>query len=101
MNGSRLRPKVVLRWGIGLAVAGLLLAVLVPQVFFSVILPTSTSSPLDQGLMAFVDVLTRVLALGVVPLGVAFIGAGIVMTYLDRLLGVAQPEFEKGAAPVE
>ncbi|WP_431220568.1 hypothetical protein [Leifsonia xyli] len=98
---TRLRPKVVLWWGIGLTAGGLLLAVLVPQLFYNLALPAGGPRPIDQGLLLSVDVLTRVLAQGVVPVGAALIAAGVVMTYLARLLGVAAPEHDKGAAPVE
>ena len=107
MNESRLRPKVVLWWGIGLAAAGLLLSVLVPQLFYAVALPDEGPTPLDQGLILFVDVVTRVFAQGVVPLGVALIGAAVVMSYIARRLAPAdlpatdRSADDKGAAPVE
>ena len=87
MTESKLRPRVVLWWGIGLAAGGLLLSVLVPQLFYNIALPVSGPTPLDQGLLVVLDVLTRVLAQGVVPVGAGLIGAGVVMAYIARQAG--------------
>ncbi len=88
MNESRLRPKVVLWWGIGLAVVGLSLSVLVPQLFYSAALPAGGPTPLDQGLLTILDLVTRIFAQGIAPLGIGLIAASVVMTYVARLFGV-------------
>ena len=87
MTESKLRPRVVLWWGIGLTAGGLLLSVLVPQLFYTIALPSSGPTRLDEGLLTVLDLFTRVLAQGVVPVGAALIGAGVVMAYVARVAG--------------
>ena len=101
MIESKLRPKVVLWWGISLTTAGVLSSVLIPNVAFNFVMAGHGSTPVDQGLLMLVDISMRVVAQGLAPLGVALVGAGIVMEYVTRLLGTRSPENEKSAAPVE
>ena len=85
MIESKLRPKVVLWWGIGLALAGMLLEVLVPGLSVD-LLNAQPRATVDQGLLVLLDVCTRVITQAIAPLGVALIGASVVMAYVGRLL---------------
>ncbi|WP_431277394.1 hypothetical protein [Leifsonia poae] len=82
-----LRPKVVLWWGIGLTVGGVGLAVLLPYVGYSLVSQTSVSNGLDQGLLVLLNMFVQLISQVLPPLGVALIGASVVMTYVGRLLG--------------
>lgn len=83
MKESRLRPRVVLWWGIGLTAGGLLLTLLVSQFGYSVV--QTADGDVTVGMVATVDVVTRLFTQVIAPLGVALIGAGIVMAYVARL----------------
>jgi len=85
VNESKLRPKVVLWWGIGLAIGGLLLAILVPNLSYT-LLDMQGGATVDQGLMLLLDVCTRIIMQAIAPLGIALIGASVVMAYVGRLL---------------
>ncbi|SEH81463.1 MULTISPECIES: hypothetical protein [unclassified Leifsonia] len=85
MKESKLRPKVVLWWGIGLTIGGLLLAVLVPNLSYT-FLNAQGGATVDQGLMLLLDVCTRIIMQAIAPVGVALIGASVVMAYVGRLL---------------
>ena len=98
MNESRLRPKVVLWWGVGLTAGALLLMTLFTQFSYGVI--NAASGEIPVGLMV-TDVVLRILTQLVAPLGVVLIGASVVMAYVARLVGARVPADEKGAAPVE
>jgi hypothetical protein len=82
MNSSRLRPKVVIWWGIAVAVGGALLVVLVPWVVGGVI---GFRSQGDQDFLVTVDTILQVARSVLPPLGGALIAAGIVMAYVERL----------------
>jgi hypothetical protein len=86
---SKLRPKVVLRWGIGLTIAGVLVTLLLPQLAYTAVQQPSSAADIGQGLVLLVDLLTRVIAQVLAPLGVALIGAAVVMSYVARLLAPA------------
>ncbi|MDR6969793.1 hypothetical protein [Leifsonia shinshuensis] len=86
MNGSRLRPRPVLWWGIGLTLGGVLLTLLLPQLGYTLTLQHDASTGVDQGMLVGIDLVVRVVAQVVPPLGVALIGASLVMTYVGRLL---------------
>jgi len=91
---SRLRPKVVLWWGIGLAAAGLLLNLLLPQVGYAVI-QVNGSTRMDQGMLLALNVVVDLIRQTLLPLGIALIAASVVMAYIARLLGVrddAEPD---------
>ena len=83
---SKLRPKVVLWWGIALTVAGLLLAMLMPQLAYTAVQQPSAASGVDQALLTLLDLVVRVIGQVMAPLGVALIGAAVVMQYVGRLL---------------
>lgn len=82
---SRLRPKVVLWWGIGLLVADAVLNFAVPAVFAG-FAAASGANGVDQALYGlFATVLSAVNR--VMPfLGAALVGAGVVMFYIARNL---------------
>lgn len=83
---SKLRPKVVLWWGIALTVAGVLLVMMLPQLAYTAVQQPSAATGVDQALLALLDLVARVIAQVVTPLGVALIGASVVMAYVGRLL---------------
>jgi hypothetical protein len=85
MTESRLRPKVVLWWGIGLTVGGVLLTVLGPQLGYALALGRGTTA-MDQGLLTVVGVLVQLIAQIVPPLGIVLIGAAVVMAYVARVV---------------
>ena len=89
MNASKLRPGVVLWWGIGLTAAGFLLTLVVPQLGFFALSSGSASTPLDQGMLVALETVVRVVAQVVPPLGVVLIGAAIVMAYVGRVVAGA------------
>jgi hypothetical protein len=80
---SRLRPKVVLWWGIGLLVADAVLNFAVPAIFAGFADP-SGGNGVDQALYGlFATVLSAVNR--VAPfLGAALIGASVVMFYIAK-----------------
>jgi predicted Na+-dependent transporter len=81
MNEPRLRPKVIVWWGIAVAVGGALLVVLVPWVLNMLI----GNSQGQQDFQVIVQTVLQVAASVLPPLGAALIAAGIVMTYVERL----------------
>ena len=85
MTASRLRPKVVLWWGIALTVGGVLLAMLLPQLAYTAAQQPSAATGVDQALLTLLDLVVRVIAQVMTPLGVALIGASVVMAYVGRL----------------
>lgn len=92
MNESKLRPKVVLWWGIALTVAGALLTILVPQIGIAAVVQPGSDVNVDQGVLTVLDVVVRIIGQVVAPLGVALIGASLVMTYVGRLLAARTHE---------
>jgi heme/copper-type cytochrome/quinol oxidase subunit 1 len=82
MNSSRLRPKVVIWWGIAVAVGGALLVVLAPWVLGTAI---SFRSQGEQDFLVTMNVILDVARSVLPPLGGALIAAGIVMLYVERL----------------
>ncbi len=91
---SKLRPKVVLWWGIGLTVAGVLSTDLLPQLGYAIAFQPSAANGVDQGLMTLLALVVRIIEQIVAPIGVVLIGAGVMMAYVDRRLAVqaAEPE---------
>ncbi|MEY9850619.1 type IV secretory pathway VirB2 component (pilin) [Leifsonia sp. EB41] len=87
MNESKLRPKVVLWWGIALTVAGVVFTLLLPQLAYTAAQQPSAATGVDQALIALLDLVVRVIGQVLAPLGVVLIGAAIVMTYVGRLIG--------------
>lgn len=81
MKDALTRPRTVILWGVGLAVVGVLLVILVPNLV-NMIAPGQTALGQDAQAVAYVFI-SAVEAL-LPPLGAAFIGAGLVMTYLER-----------------
>jgi len=81
---SKLRPKVVLWWGIGLTLAGVLWAIVVPGVGYAIVAQPSSATGVDQGLLVLLDLIVRVVGQVLTPLGVALIGASVVMAYVGR-----------------
>lgn len=83
MNESNLRPKVVLWWGIGLTLAGALLTILVPQIGYAAVVQVNYGpTRVDQALLLVLDLVVRILGQVLAPLGVALIGAAVVMAYV-------------------
>lgn len=82
MNESKLRPKVILWWGIVLTVAGVVITLLLPQLAYTAMQQPSAATGVDQGLLTLVDLVVRVIGQLLTPLGVAFIGAAVVMVYV-------------------
>lgn len=92
---SKLRPKVVLWWGVGLTLAGVLLTILVPQIGYAAIVQQDYSTPnVDQAVLVLLDLVVRIIGQVLTPLGVALIGASIVMAYVGRLLAAPVPDAE-------
>lgn len=91
---SKLRPKVVLWWGVGLALAGVLLTLLMPQLSYSLLPEPSSATGVDQGLLILLSLVIRIVGDLLTPLGVALIGASIVMAYVGRLLAAPVPDAE-------
>jgi len=91
---SKLRPKVVLWWGVGLALAGVLLTLLMPQLSYSLLPEPSSATGVDQGLLLLLSLVIRIVGDLLTPLGVALIGASIVMAYVGRLLAAPVPDAE-------
>lgn len=92
---SKLRPKVVLWWGIGLTIAGVLVTMFLPQLAYTAAQQPSSAAGVDQGLLLLVDLLTRVIGQVLAPLGVALIGAAVVMTFVARLLSPAAADDDR------
>jgi len=90
VNESKLRPKVVLWWGIGLTLAGMLLTTSMPFLGHAMTGSYNTASGVDQGLLTGLSYIGQLIAQTVPPLGVALIGASVVMAYLGRLLTPAR-----------
>ncbi|WP_374010380.1 hypothetical protein [Leifsonia sp. LS-T14] len=92
MSESKLRPKVVLWWGIGLTLAGVLLTILVPQIGYAAIVQQDYSAPnVDQALLVLLDLVVRIIGQVLIPLGVALIGASVVMAHVSRELTARAP----------
>lgn len=81
---SKLRPKVVLWWGVALTLAGVLLTILVPQLGYAVVVQPDSATGVDQGLLVVLDLVVRIIGQVLTPLGVALIGASVVMAYVGR-----------------
>ncbi|HEV7565974.1 MAG TPA: hypothetical protein VGO31_08475 [Microbacteriaceae bacterium] len=81
MKSSRLRPGVVIRWGIVISVGGALLIVLVPMFAYQMY---ATPNGVDQGLIAVIQTLVSVANIVLPPLGAALIGAGLVILYIEK-----------------
>lgn len=86
MNSSKLRPSIVLWWGVGLAVVGALLVIFVPSLSYYLVDSSNSAGGVSNGLLSFVEILVRVLGAIVPTLGIVLIGASIVMAYLRQLL---------------
>jgi hypothetical protein len=97
---SRLRPKTVLWWGVGLTLGGMLLTLLLPPIGYSLAGLSSGASGVDQGLLGGLDLVVRLIGQVVPPLGVALIGASVVMAFVAQRLPLPTPTGET-AAPVE
>ena len=83
MNSSKLRPNVVLWWGVGLAVVGALLVIFVPSLSYYLVDSSNSAGGVSNGLLSF---LVRVLGAILPTLAIVLIGASIVMAYLRQLL---------------
>ncbi|NEN05237.1 hypothetical protein G3T36_05065 [Diaminobutyricibacter tongyongensis] len=82
---SRLRPKVVLWWGIGLIAGGLVLDYAVQGIMFATT-NGQGSNPLDQAMLGiWMDLLNAVNRTAPF-IGAALIGASVVMFYLAKNL---------------
>lgn len=90
--GSKLRPRVVLWVGIALTVAGVLVTLLLPQLAYTALQQPTAATGVDQGLLVLLDLIVRVVGEVLAPLGVALIGASVVMAYVDSRLSAATPE---------
>ena len=77
-----LRPRLVLWWGIAIAVGGSLLVILTPIVIDWMFVSGATEE--GQGVHTAVEVVLRAAASVLPPLGAALIGAAIVMIYLEQ-----------------
>ena len=83
MNTSKLRPKVVLWWGIGLTLAGVLLTIVAPQIGYTSFAAVNYSAVgVDRALLALLLLVVRIIDQVLIPLGVALIGSSVVMAYL-------------------
>jgi len=83
---SKLRPKVVLWWGIGLSVGGMLLTTMLPRLAYGMMPGASGAVGVDQGLLTGLAYIVQLIAEIVPPLGIVLIGASVVMAYVRRLL---------------
>jgi hypothetical protein len=96
---SKLRPKVVLWWGIGLTLAGVLLTMVAPQIGYAPFVQTSYSAAgVDRALLVLVELVVRIVNQVLIPLGVALIGAAVVMAYVRRPAPAVLPEDEERTA---
>ena len=78
-----LRPAVVLWWGIGLTLLGVVLGIALPALAYG---SAPTVNGIDQGLLILMQAVLQLLT-GAAPLvGAALIAAGVVMAYLKRLV---------------
>ncbi|WP_158865271.1 hypothetical protein [Leifsonia sp. AG29] len=84
MRTSKFRARVVLWWGIGLLLVGVLVELFLPPLSFGIMAVGSTGTQVDQGLLALLDSALRVAASLLTPVGTALLGAGVVMAYLER-----------------
>jgi hypothetical protein len=92
---TRLRPKVVLWWGVGLTVAGMVLTTVMPQIGYAASTQFNSATGVDQGLVVLLELVVRLVDQVVPPLGVALIAASVVMAYMGRLLGSRAPVLER------
>lgn len=78
---AKLEPKPVIWWGVGMLLGGIVLIVFAPMAF----IPLSLGgNPAGQAVLGFLNLVLGVVRQIILPLGSAFIGAGIVMVYIDR-----------------
>ncbi|MGH1522724.1 hypothetical protein ACRAWC_00990 [Leifsonia sp. L25] len=98
MNESKLRPKVVLWWGIALTVAGALLTILIPQIGIAAVVQPGSDVNVDQGVLTVLEVIVRIIGQVVAPLGVAFIAASLVMTRVGRLVAAHTSEAQRASS---
>jgi hypothetical protein len=87
MISSRLRPKVVIWWGVGLSVGGSLLVLLVPGFVAALV---GGASGVSQDVQVPTELILRVAASVLPSLGAAFIGAGLVMLYIEKQILTAR-----------
>jgi hypothetical protein len=87
----RLRPRVVLTWGICLTLGGVALELLLPTIGSALVSAAPSATPLDQGFLLALDLVVRVVKLGVTPIGAALVGAAAVMYYVAPLLARSAP----------
>lgn len=78
---SRLRPSVVIWWGVAVTVLGALLVIFVPNFVTSM---TTGQSGLPTDFESIFEITARAIAMIFPNLGTVLIGAGIVMLYVDR-----------------
>ena len=76
------------------ALAGVLLTLLMPQLSYSLLPEPSSATGVDQGLLLLLSLVIRIVGDLLTPLGVALIGASIVMAYVGRLLAAPVPDAE-------
>ncbi len=82
---SRLRPKVVLWWGIGLIAGGLILDYAVSGIAFSTTIGDGTTvNPLDQAMLGIWMDLLNAVNRSAPFIGAALVGASVVMFYLAK-----------------
>jgi hypothetical protein len=95
---SRLRPKVIIWWGISLSVGGALLVIVVP---YLVVQQQGGTNGVDQGAQSIALQLTvelglRVAAQVLPSLGAALIGAGVVMRFIEANFRGVEHAFQLG-----
>jgi multisubunit Na+/H+ antiporter MnhB subunit len=98
MNTDRLRPKVVLCWGIVLTAVGALLVIFLPDIGWVLTHSSNPSKGVQAILVGFSEAAWLVNVV-LVPLGVVLIGAGIVMAFIQRLPAVAVHDTEQAPDP--
>ena len=95
---SKLRPKVVLWWGIGLTLAGVLSTLPIPPLGWAIVVQPDSASGVDQALLTLLAVILRIAGEIMSPLGVVLIGASVVMAYVRRMLSARTSPADREAA---
>jgi hypothetical protein len=85
MRTTKFRARVVLWWGIGLLLVGVLVELFLPPLTFGIMgVGSAGTTQVDQGLLTLLDGVLRVAVSLLTPVGTALLGAGVVMAYLER-----------------
>ncbi|WP_155806788.1 hypothetical protein [Leifsonia xyli] len=82
MQDLKVTPKAILVCGIAFLLVGAVLQLFLPNIGFAVANSTADAATgVDQGILLAFETVGRVLGVLVTPIGAAFLGAGIVLSY--------------------